>query len=82
MTLNHEISQDQAAAARDCFKELEDHVFVGGKSGVLGSSSGAHLASGVLRSNPEKNGPINAQTLIMQATVTVRFYVFGAVNID
>jgi hypothetical protein len=68
------MSQDQASAAADCFKELAPHVFVGGKSGVLNSGSGAHLASGVLRSDPSKVGRINQQ-LVMSASVTVSFFI-------
>jgi hypothetical protein len=35
----------QAQAANACWNEIKDHVFVGGKSGMIGSNSGAHLAS-------------------------------------
>jgi hypothetical protein len=54
--------------AKGCFNKIEQHVFVGG----FKSGSGAHLASGVLRSDPTKAGQVDAQTLIMKAAITVR----------
>jgi hypothetical protein len=60
-----------AAAAAACFQELQAHIFVGGKAGIVGSNSGGHLASHVLLLSPDKVGKIDVSTLIMDAHVSV-----------
>jgi hypothetical protein len=64
--------QAHANVAAACFKELSDHIFIGGSLNVLNSDSGMHLASKFLPQFPEDLSKINEKALIVQPDTSVR----------